>query len=71
MGRQQASVGRHLTAHLPSAALAAQAGGEDRALLVLLADERRTLERVQETVRQLQGVAAAAAGPVEQGGPHV
>lgn len=53
------------------AALAAQVGSEDRALLVLLADERRTLERVLEAVRQLQGVATTAAGPEEQGRPHV
>lgn len=44
-----------------------QAGGADRGLLVLLADEQHALNLVLETVRQLQGAAAAPGAAGIQG----
>lgn len=58
--------------HLPRALVMPQAGGADRALLVMLADERRTLDLVVDTVRQMQGAVAGGAttGAAAQGGQH-
>ncbi len=58
-------VGIRIGHHLP----VPQAGGADRGLLVLLADEQHTLDLVLGTVRQLQGATAAAgaAGTQQQG----
>lgn len=57
---------------LPRALIMAQVGGADRALLVMLADERRTLDLVMDTVRQMQGAVAggAATGAAAQGAQH-
>ena len=46
--------------------LAVQAGGTDRAQLALLADERRTLDLLLETVQQMQG-GGGATEPQEAG----